>query len=102
MTPGSAGLPLQQPTKHCENSRFGDSDHRLTIREVFDELNLSFYAVQSMLIEDLKMRRMSAKFVPKLLSDQPKQHRLDVSQDLINRAKSHPDSLNRVMTGNQS
>ena len=47
------------------------SDRRLTIREMSNELNLSFYAVQSILTKDLTM---SAKFIPKLLSDEQKQH----------------------------
>lgn len=54
------------------------SDRRLTIREMSDELNLSFYAVQSILTEDLNMRRVSAKFIPKLLTDEQKQHRFEV------------------------
>lgn len=78
------------------------SDRRLTIREMADELNLSFYAVQSILTENLNMRRVSAKFIPKLLTDQQKQHRLEVSQDLINRAETDPDLLNRVITGDES
>ena len=55
------------------------SDRRLTIREMSDELNLSFYAVQSILTEDLNMRRVSAKFIPKLLTDEQKQHRFENS-----------------------
>ena len=78
------------------------SIHRLTIREMANELNLSFYAVQSILSEDLNMRRVSVKFIPKLLSDQQKQYRLEVSQELFNRAETDPDLLNRVITGNET
>lgn len=78
------------------------SDRRLTIREMADELNLSFYAVQSILTEDLNMRRVSAKFIPKLLSDEQKEHRLQVSQELLNLAENDPDLLNRVITGDES
>ena len=46
------------------------SDRRLTIREMSHELNSSFYAVQSILTKDLTMRQVSAKFIPKLLSDE--------------------------------
>ena len=78
------------------------SDRRLTIREMSDELNLSFYAVQSTLTKDLTMRRVSAKFIPKLLSDERKQHRLQVAQEMIHRSESDPDLLNMVSTGNES
>ena len=78
------------------------SDRRLKIREMSHELNLSFYTVQSILTKDLTMRRVSAKFIPKLLSDEQKQHRLQMAQELINRSENDPDLLNRVSTGDES
>jgi hypothetical protein len=47
----------------------------LTIREIADELNLSFGTCQATLTQDLGMRRVSAKLVPRLLTqDQTEQH----------------------------
>src|SRR5213080_3141671 len=43
-------------------------NRRLTVREIAEDIGLSFGSVQSILTEDLGMRRVSAKFVPKLLS----------------------------------
>ena len=77
------------------------SDRRLTIREMSHELNLSFHAVQSILTKHLTMRRVSAKFIPKL-SDKHKQHRLQVAQEMINRSENGADLLNRVITGDES
>jgi hypothetical protein len=42
--------------------------HRTTIRELSEELGLSFGLVQSILTEDTGMKRISAKFVPKQLT----------------------------------
>ena len=78
------------------------SDRRLTIREMSHELNLSFYSVQSILTKDLTMQRVSAKFILKFLSDEQKQSRLQVAQELINRSENDPDLLNRVITGDGS
>ena len=78
------------------------SYRRLTIREMSHELNLSFYAVQSILTKDLTMRRVSVKFILKLLSDEQKQHRLQVAKEMINRSENDPDFLNRVITGDES
>ncbi|KAJ4450764.1 hypothetical protein ANN_02194 [Periplaneta americana] len=66
MTPGPASYPLKK--KNNENiAKVRDlADCRLKIREMADELNLSFYAVQSILIKDLNMRRVSTKFIPNL------------------------------------
>ena len=43
-------------------------NRHLTIREIAEESNLSLGSVQAILTEDLKMRRVSAKFVPRLLT----------------------------------
>ncbi|KAJ4438241.1 hypothetical protein ANN_14180 [Periplaneta americana] len=52
----------------------------------------------SILTEDLNMRQVFAKFILKLLlSDEQKQHRLQVSQDVINRAENDSDLLNRTV-----
>jgi hypothetical protein len=43
-------------------------DRRLTIREIAEEVGLSTFSAHSIVTEDLAMKRVSAKFVPKLLT----------------------------------
>ena len=43
------------------------ADRRLTIREVA-EVRIAFGTCQKILTEDLRMRRVTAKFVPRLLT----------------------------------
>ena len=43
-------------------------NRRIKIRELCDKLGLSCGSVQSILTEDLSMKRVSAKFVPKMLT----------------------------------
>ena len=40
------------------------ADRRLTIREVAEEVNIAFGTCQKILTEDMRMRRVTAKFVP--------------------------------------
>ncbi|VVC37570.1 Winged helix-turn-helix DNA-binding domain [Cinara cedri] len=42
-------------------------NRRLTIMEISNEFQISFRSVQTILTTDLGMRRVAAKFVPKLL-----------------------------------
>ncbi|MCP6711290.1 helix-turn-helix domain-containing protein, partial [Klebsiella pneumoniae] len=42
-------------------------NRRITIREIADDIGISFGSCQSILTGVLDMRRVSAKFVPKLL-----------------------------------
>jgi hypothetical protein len=47
-----------------------------------EELNLDRETVRKILTEDLEMRKVSAKMVPRILSDDQKQRWLDVCSDL--------------------
>ena len=49
------------------------ADRRLTIREISSESGLSFGTCQSILTQDLGMKRISEKLVSKLLTDEEKQ-----------------------------
>ena len=48
------------------------------------------------------MKRVSAKFVPKLLTAEQKQLRVEVSQDMLDSTNSDPDFLNTIITGDES
>ena len=73
------------------------SDHRLTVREMADKLNLNSNAAQLILTDNLNMRRVSTKFISKLL---PKECRLQMSQGLLHRAENNPDSSTVFQTEN--
>jgi AraC-like DNA-binding protein len=77
-------------------------NHRITIRELSDELGLSFGSVQSILTEDLGMKCISAKFVPKLLTVVQKETRLAVARDLLQCADQDADFMRTIITGDES
>ena len=45
------------------------SNRQLTIREISEDLNVSYRSVQNILTTDLNMRRVSVKFVPQVLTN---------------------------------
>ena len=49
------------------------SSRRLTIREISEDLNISYGSIQNTLTTDLNMRQVSAKFVPYVLRVEQKQ-----------------------------
>jgi hypothetical protein len=57
-------------------------DRRVTIREIAEEVGISTFSAHSIMTEDLAMKRVPAKFVPKLLTAEQKQLRVAVSQDI--------------------
>ena len=65
-------------------------DRRRTIDEVSMLVGISHGTCHKLLTEDLKMRRVPSKFVPRLLSVDQKQPRLDVCLDLKKNAAKDP------------
>jgi len=59
------------------------SNHHLTVREVAEEVSISKTVCHEILTENLGMHCIAAKFVPRLLTDDQKQNRADVSQELL-------------------
>ena len=54
------------------------ADRRLTIREVAEEVIIAFGTCQKILTEDLRMRRVTEKFVPRLLTAEQKDDRVSI------------------------
>lgn len=79
-----------------------NEDRRLTIRELVQHTGLSFGTIQKILTSDLGMRRISAKFVPRLLTIEQKQHRLDTCHQLQQAVTEDPNYLNSIITTDES
>jgi hypothetical protein len=65
-------------------------------------VDISTFSAQSILIEDLAMKRVVAKFVPKLLMMEQKQLRVEVSQDILDSKNCDPGFMNTIITGDES
>jgi AraC-like DNA-binding protein len=73
-------------------------NRRLTVREVAEEVSISKTMCHEILTENLGMHRFAAKFVSHLLTDDQKQNRVDMSQELLHRANGDNFSKN-IITG---
>ena len=73
------------------------SNRRLTIREISEDLNISYGSIQNILTTDLNMRRLSAKFVPHVLMVKQKQQCLSISLELGDRDTSDSSFLGNVI-----
>ena len=59
------------------------SDCRLSVRMISELLHLPKTTVHVIVIENLEMRKMCAKLVPKALTDEPKDRRVKMCQKLL-------------------
>jgi hypothetical protein len=77
-------------------------DRRLTVREIANDIGISDGSAHAILTDDFGMRRVAAKFVPKLLSCEQKELLLDVVQNMMECANGDLDFLMTVITGDES
>ncbi|XP_053957099.1 uncharacterized protein LOC128862448 [Anastrepha ludens] len=77
-------------------------DRRVTIREIAEEVDIITFSAQFIVTEDLVIKRVAAKFVPKLLTVEQKELRVEVSQDMLDSINSDPDFMNTIITGDES
>ena len=78
------------------------SDRRLTVRMISDELSLNRESVQTILLHDLGMREVCAKMVLKILSEDQKQNRVKICEDVLEKIKDDPDILMLIIAGNEA
>jgi len=77
-------------------------DRCITVRELADEVGVNIGSVHTILTVDWRLRRVSAKFVPKLLTMEQEQLRLEIAQDMLDCVESDSNFLNTVITGDES
>ena len=98
-----SGRPLTSATpeniaKVCE-ALF--ADRRQTIHDVCQIVGLSYGTVQCILADSLNMRCISARFVPRLLSDGQKALHVSVCREL-KQARDDPNIISNIITGDET
>ncbi|XP_071449362.1 protein GVQW3-like isoform X2 [Hetaerina americana] len=79
-----------------------NSDSRLSVRMIADRIGIDKMTVHTIITENLAMRKICAKLVPKALSYDQKQSRASACEDLLQRVEEDPDFLDNVITGGES
>jgi len=77
-------------------------DRRLSVRMIAELSDIPKTVVHRILTEDLQMRKVCAKMVPKILTDDMKNTRVQKCQELLERYEVDPDFLDKVVTGDES
>lgn len=79
-----------------------DSDRRLSLKMIADEVSVNKFTVHQIVTQDLMMRKVCAKLVPRVLTAEQKQRRVDVCREMLNELENNPDFLDNVVTGDES
>jgi len=74
-------------------------NRRLTIRKAAGEVGISIGSCHKFFTKKLHMRRVSEKFVPRLLTDDQKENRVGISQERPANANGNENFLKNTLTG---
>ena len=77
-------------------------NRRITIREVADDVGISFGSCQAIFTNFLGMKHAAAKIVSKLLNLKQNQCRMNIAQEMLMSFNNDPDLLKKVTTGDES
>lgn len=79
-----------------------NEDRRLTVRELECDLGIPKTSVWKILTENLQMVRVCAKFIPKLLTVEQKNLRLEIARDNLEMVNNDENLLKKIITGDES
>jgi len=79
-----------------------NQDRRRTIHDLCAEVVFGYGSCQRILTEQLNMHRIAAKFVPRVLTQDQKDGRVAICQELKETVKNDPTLLLNVITGDES
>lgn len=76
-----------------------ESDRRLSIKQIADLVGIGYSSVRSILLDDLLMKKLCARWVPHSLSDSQKQKRVEISELLLERFTNDRNNfISRIVT----
>jgi len=78
------------------------NNRRLTVQEIADDCGISVGSCDAILTNNLHMKRVCAKFVPRLLTDDQREQRQTIARDLLVRSCEDVQFLKNNVTGDES
>lgn len=75
---------------------------RMSLRELAQEMNISFKSVHNILTDILGMKRVAGRLVPKELNFVQKKYRKQVAEDMISQVSADPTFMHRIVTGHHA
>ena len=81
---------------------FMDKDRRVSIETISEQFDVSVGTVHTIIREELKMRKICTKFVPRVLREDQKERRCHDSREMVELINSDPPVLDALVTCDES
>ena len=81
---------------------FMDKDRRVPVETISAQFDVSVGTVQTIIGEELKMRKICANFVPRVLREDQKERRCHDSREMVELINSNPTVLDALVTCDES
>ena len=85
-----------------QTNDFMNRDRRLSIETLSAQFNVSVEAVHIIIREELKMRKICAKFVRRVLREDQRKRRCNDSKEMVELINSDPQVLDALVTCDES
>ena len=80
-----------------------DTDRRITVREASQRVGCSFGTVHTIIHDNLNMRRLCARLIPKMMSECQKTQRVESCRRFVQRfEREGEDFLSRIVTADET
>ena len=95
-----SGRPQSITSRHVRHIKeLLDKDRRITIREISERVDYSVGTVHSIIHEELHIRRLCARSIPKMLSDAQKEQRVECCARFVHRFEREGEAfIRRIVT----
>ena len=93
---------MNQPELIGQIKNFMDKDRRVSIETISAQFDVSMGTVHTIIHEELKMQKICAKFVPRVLREDQKERRCHDSREMVELINSDTTVLDALVTCDES
>ncbi|UYV77659.1 hypothetical protein LAZ67_15001841 [Cordylochernes scorpioides] len=91
----------------CEKNKLKKEElikynRRFSIKDLSSETGLSVGLCLQIVTKDLDMIRTSSKFVPRILTEEQKEVRMDVCKNMVEMTRTDPEWMQKIITGDET
>ena len=93
---------INTPELFGQIKNFIDKKRHVSIETIRAQFDISLGTIHTIILEELKMRKICAKFVPRVLREDQKERRCHDSREMVELINSDPAVLDALVTCDES